>query len=91
LNAIRVENESISIDRVLCDNCGKCAEVCYSEAIKLLGQAMTVEELLEEVKRDETFYRHSGGGVTLSGGEPLLNLYRESAACLERGENQYRR
>jgi pyruvate formate lyase activating enzyme len=73
LNAINLTNETISINRSQCNNCGKCAEVCPSEAITLLGQLMAVEELLEEAKRDTIFYKHSGGGVTLSGGEPLLN------------------
>jgi pyruvate formate lyase activating enzyme len=73
LNAIHLTNETMSINRSLCNNCGRCAEVCHSEAIRLLGQTMTVEELLEEAEKDMVFYKHSGGGVTLSGGEPLLN------------------
>jgi pyruvate formate lyase activating enzyme len=72
-NAIKAEDDGISIDRLLCDNCGKCADVCCSGALELLGRDMTVEELLEEVRRDDVFYRHSGGGVTLSGGEPLMD------------------
>jgi pyruvate formate lyase activating enzyme len=63
----------VSINRAVCNNCGKCAEVCYPEAIKLLGQEMTIEELLMEVKKDAIIYKHSRGGVTISGGEPLLN------------------
>jgi pyruvate formate lyase activating enzyme len=74
LNAIHLTNETVSINRSLCDNCGRCVEICHSEAIMLLGQMMTVEELLEKTKKDMVFYKHSGGGVTLSGGEPLLNL-----------------
>ena len=73
LQAIHLTNETISINRFLCNDCGRCADVCYSEAIRLLGQRMTVEELVEEAKKDRVFYKHSGGGVTLSGGEPLLN------------------
>jgi pyruvate formate lyase activating enzyme len=73
LNAIDLTNETISINRSRCNNCGKCAEVCPSESIRLLGQLMKVEELLDEVKKDFIFYKHSGGGVTISGGEPLLN------------------
>jgi len=57
----------------MCNNCGKCAQVCYTEAIKLLGQEMTIEELLTEAKKDAIVYKHSRGGVTISGGEPLLN------------------
>jgi pyruvate formate lyase activating enzyme len=73
LNTVNLENETISINRSLCNNCGRCADVCHSEAIRLLGQRMTVEELVEEAKKDIIFYKHSCGGVTLSGGEPLLN------------------
>jgi pyruvate formate lyase activating enzyme len=47
-------------------------EACHSEAIVLLGKAMTVRELVDQAKKDSVFYRHSRGGVTLSGGEPLL-------------------
>jgi pyruvate formate lyase activating enzyme len=73
MNAINLTGETISINRVMCNNCGKCVQVCYAEAIKLLGQEMTVEELLTEAKKDAIVYKHSRGGVTISGGEPLLN------------------
>jgi len=73
LKAINFTDETISLNRSLCNNCGRCAQVCYPEAIKILGQYMTVEELLREVKKDAVVYKHSGGGVTISGGEPLLN------------------
>ena len=59
------------IDRNICDNCGLCTEVCYPEALKVYGQEMTASRVLEEVMKDSPFYRESGGGVTLSGGEPL--------------------
>jgi pyruvate formate lyase activating enzyme len=73
LKAINMTEDTISIDHSLCNNCGQCAQVCYPEAIKILGQYMTVEELLGEVKKDFVVYKHSHGGVTISGGEPLLN------------------
>lgn len=73
LHAINLTNETISINRSLCNNCGECAQACYPEAIKLLGQLMTIEELLTEAKKDIVIYKHSGGGVTISGGEPLLD------------------
>jgi pyruvate formate lyase activating enzyme len=57
----------------VCDGCGKCAQVCYPEAIKLLGKEMSIEELLTEAKKDAVLYKHSRGGVTISGGEPLLH------------------
>jgi pyruvate formate lyase activating enzyme len=72
VEAITLTGEMIHIDRGRCNSCGKCAEVCYSEAITVLGQSMAVEALVEEVKKDMVFYEQSGGGVTVSGGEPLL-------------------
>ena len=59
-------------DRSLCAACGDCAAVCYADARELVGREMTAEEVVAEVARDEPFYARSGGGMTLSGGEPLL-------------------
>jgi pyruvate formate lyase activating enzyme len=72
--AIRVEGngKGKTIDRGLCDRCGVCASVCPSRAIEEIGTPMTVDEIVEEIRKDETFYHHSEGGVTVSGGEPLL-------------------
>ena len=53
----------------LCTACGECAHACPSGALSLIGQRLSVDEILNVVLRDEPFYRHSGGGVTLSGGE----------------------
>ena len=72
-NAIHLTHDTIRIDRSQCDSCGRCADICHPEAIRLLGRRMTVEELVQEAKKDKVFYKHSGGGVTLSGGEPLLD------------------
>lgn len=58
-------------DRAQCIACGKCAAECYSGALEVCGQWMTVEQALEAVLADRDFYRGSGGGMTLSGGEPL--------------------
>jgi pyruvate formate lyase activating enzyme len=69
--------------RELCVGCGACAETCYAEALVLVGERKTVEEVVEEVLRDRPFYETSGGGLTLSGGEPLLQL-EFSIAVLER-------
>ncbi len=57
--------------RSLCGGCGKCADICPNEARTLTGRVRTAEGVFDEVKKDEAFYRRSGGGVTLSGGEPL--------------------
>ncbi len=59
------------IDKSLCDVCGLCAESCPTGTLRVVGRWRTVEEVLAEVLRDAAFYRRSGGGVTLSGGEPL--------------------
>ncbi|UCD07996.1 MAG: glycyl-radical enzyme activating protein [Dehalococcoidales bacterium] len=71
-NALTSGDESVIINRKLCDNCGLCVSICYSEALNLVGEEYTVEELVHEVEKDEVVYKHSGGGVTISGGEPLL-------------------
>ena len=82
-SAITVNDNAVAIDRKLCDNCGRCVAVCYSEALQLTGREYTVDELVGEVKKDEVIYKHSGGGVTTSGGEPffrpefLLTLLKE--------------
>ena len=66
--------------RDLCQGCGTCAQTCYAQALVLVGKRMTVDEVMAEVLRDRPFYETSGGGVTLSGGEPLLQV--EFAAAL---------
>lgn len=73
LNAISFKDDTLTIDRTICNNCGKCVPVCYAEALKLMGKPMTIEELLEEVQKDEVIFKHSNGGVTFSGGEPLFD------------------
>lgn len=60
------------IDRELCINCGTCVGVCPVHALVMKGDSLTVEEVLVELKKDSNVYRRSGGGITLSGGEPLM-------------------
>ena len=59
------------ITRESCTACGDCVRACPAEALEISGRWMGVEELVREAARDRPFYRNSGGGVTLSGGEPL--------------------
>ena len=65
---------SARIDREACTRCMDCAEACPSGALKAVGTLMTVEDLERQVLLSEPFYRHSGGGVTYSGGEPTVHL-----------------
>ena len=65
-------NSRIRIDRSRCNNCGACTRACTAGAMKSYGQEMTVEEVFSEIKKDIGYFSKSGGGVTLSGGEPLL-------------------
>ena len=60
------------LDRSKCTVCERCAQECYAGAIEIVGRDVTVDEVLELVLRDQAFYESSGGGLTLSGGEPLL-------------------
>ena len=57
-----------------CARCGACAEACWAEARAIAGREATVEEVIAEVERDAAFYERSGGGVTFSGGEPLMQI-----------------
>jgi pyruvate formate lyase activating enzyme len=60
------------IDRALCTGCGSCADACSYKALVVYGKRMSVDEVFRAVERDRMFYESSGGGVTVSGGEPLL-------------------
>ena len=70
--AHRVEGERHVFDRSRCAACGRCAEACLGGALRLWGRPVAVEEAVKIAREDMLFYEASGGGVTLSGGEPLL-------------------
>jgi pyruvate formate lyase activating enzyme len=70
--ALSLAASGLRLDRDKCDLCLNCIEACWEDAIELAGRQMSVEEVVEECSKDELFYRNSGGGITLSGGEPLL-------------------
>ena len=65
------EDDTHSLDRAICVRCGACTLECYSGGLERVGQEMSVEAVLAEVLKDQPFYRTSGGGLTLSGGEPM--------------------
>ena len=82
--AIKLSEEGkIQIDRHLCNMCGQCVEVCQNQALKLAGDERTVEELHQDVMKDSPFYRRSGGGVTIGGGEPTMQHEFVSALLKE--------
>jgi len=64
--------EGILRDRALCVICGRCVDACPAGAMELLGKEVTVDELTTELLKDRAYFEKSGGGVTLSGGEPTL-------------------
>lgn len=66
-------------DRTECTVCGKCADVCPADALTVFGKNMPIDEICKILIQDKNFYLESGGGITLSGGECLL----QSAACRE--------
>ena len=64
--------DQVHINWDLCTNCGKCVSTCPTEALYEFGHDMSVEEVLAEVEQDSSFYREAGGGITVSGGECLM-------------------
>ena len=70
--AHRIADGVHRFDRTKCIACGKCEEACFADALLLYGKRATAAELLPKLLEDKAFYDSSNGGVTLSGGEPLL-------------------
>jgi glycyl-radical enzyme activating protein len=74
-NAIRIENDVLEISRELCASCERpsCLDGCYTDALKIAGHEVTVPEMMEIIRRDRQYWG-PGGGITLTGGEPLLQI-----------------
>ena len=68
--ARKIEDGKIVIDRSACTLCGNCTRACLNEACEIMGREATVGEVMTDVLKDKIFYDRSGGGITLSGGEP---------------------
>ncbi len=75
-------------DHEKCDLCKRCIDVCFTNSRKIVGRQMPLDEIMDELRKDKTYYRESNGGVTFSGGEPLLQaqavLYL-ARSCREEG------
>lgn len=70
--AITLSENGAVTDSNRCRTCGECVNVCLSGAREIIGQKMTVDQVMKEIQKDVIFYDESGGGVTFSGGEPLM-------------------
>ena len=68
------ETDVALIDRDACSHCGACADVCYPGALRMAGTRVAVGALVAGVERDAPFFRSSGGGVTVTGGEPAMQF-----------------
>ncbi|MEI7833589.1 MAG: glycyl-radical enzyme activating protein [bacterium] len=82
---VGAEGHALHLDA--CTQCGSCARICPACALELVGESKTVEEVLAIVRRDVPFYAQSGGGLTLSGGEPLAQ-FAFSRALLEQAKSE---
>jgi pyruvate formate lyase activating enzyme len=87
-NALTLTKQGIVTDAERCNLCGKCAEVCPTKAIEMTGQIYSVDQLMAIIEKERLIFDQSGGGVTFSGGEPLLQsdfLIELLDACGESG------
>ncbi len=90
-DALVMTSEGIVTDFNSCNLCGKCAEVCPTKAFEMLGSSILISDLMKEIDNEAVFFDQSGGGVTFSGGEPLMHsnyLLEALKAC---GERMYHR
>ena len=84
--ALSLADGKARVDREACRACGRCVDICPTGANALSSRPMTVEEILSVVRRDAAYYAATGGGLTLSGGEPLLQA--GAAALLARARQE---
>lgn len=87
-NALELTPNGIVTDYNACTLCGLCADVCPTKALEMSGKMYDIDELLEIIEKERIHIDHSGGGVTFSGGEPLMHsdfLLKMLKACGEKG------
>lgn len=73
-DALALQQGKVSCDKTRCTHCFKCVSICPQSAFKLYGKRMTVQEAMNNLLKDEIFFFHSGGGITISGGEVLTQV-----------------
>lgn len=85
--ALALKRKNVIRDPALCQACNACASVCPKNAMELIGKPMSVAEVADIVLKDKIFYENSGGGVTITGGEPAVQKEFLKALLLEFKEN----
>ena len=73
-HTVSIDSKTHLIDRSRCVQCGACVSACLSDALELKGEKKSVDEVMEIVLKDKVYYDASGGGITLSGGEPMAQF-----------------
>jgi pyruvate formate lyase activating enzyme len=73
-HALTLTPQGMKVDRTRCTVCGECARACPAAALEVIGRRWTPDELMGELLKDQVFYETSGGGVTFSGGEPMMQV-----------------
>lgn len=81
--SIDTTNQQVNYNQAKCGLCFSCIDVCLNSAIKKYGCRMTVSQVMDEILKDEIFFYHSGGGLTISGGEPLAQAVFTAAILKE--------
>ncbi len=66
----RIEKGALVFERERCIRCGKCAEICLNDANEIVGKEIMASQVIDEALKDKMFYDASGGGLTITGGEP---------------------
>lgn len=87
VGALSMDGNRIRVDRGTCTRCGACAGLCFPGALVMSGKEMDTDEVMDEILQDEAYYRNSGGGVTVSGGEVFLQqdfAYELLSKCKDR-------
>jgi len=89
--ALKMTSDGIITDFNACNLCGICAEVCPTKAFEMLGATISIEALMKQIDNEAAFFDQSGGGVTFSGGEPLMHSDYLLKALKECGKRFYHR